>query len=419
MTRTLCTFAAAALLALGGAAVALAGFGTGASVHSVEGQQFSNTVATITSTATPNQRFVEQLYRDLLNRSADQTALDVWTTFLVQGGTRAQVAQNVLQSSEYRTNLVRSVYTTFLRRSASPTDVAAGVAFLSGATDEQFKAVVLGSDEYFQTQGGSTVDGFLNALFNDVLARTIDPTSLAQLSAQIAGGATRQQIAQLVLTSDEARADLVHAWFEQFLHRSPSTQDVQQFVALLAATTDENVIATIVGSDEYFADVPSSFVSATIDWGDGTPASDGTLIGGTVVAGTHTYGDEGVYTFTVTLHDLDGTFTVPGTATITDAPLTATPASFTVAKKNQFTNTVATFVDGNPGATPSDFTATIDWGDGSASNGTVTALAAGGFAVGGTHEYKKKGSYRVAVHVADVGGSTANATGTLTVGGQN
>ena len=57
--------------------------------------------------------------------------------------------------------------------------------------------------------------------------------------------------------------------------------------------------------------------------------------------------------------------------------------------------TVATFTDANPNATVSDFTATITWGDGSTSAGTVVATG-NGFAVNGAHTYADEGSYLAA-----------------------
>ena len=72
--------------------------------------------------------------------------------------------------------------------------------------------------------------------------------------------------------------------------------------------------------------------TATIDWGDGTAPTTGTVSYNSVtkvytVAGSHTYAEEGTYTPTVTVKDnvdVGGTSstTITGTATITDAPLT-------------------------------------------------------------------------------------------------
>src|SRR5262249_48212195 len=68
---------------------------------------------------------------------------------------------------------------------------------------------------------------------------------------------------------------------------------------------------------------------APITWGDGPPATPGTITGGSgsfIVAGTHTYADEGAYTITVTLaDDAPGTAqaTARGTATVAEADVLA------------------------------------------------------------------------------------------------
>src|SRR5204862_2051370 len=63
-----------------------------------------------------------------------------------------------------------------------------------------------------------------------------------------------------------------------------------------------------------------------------------------------------------------------------------------------------------------EFSATINWGDGSTSAGSVSTNGAG-FKVVGSHTYASAGSYAVTVSVTDVGGSTATAQGTAIVTG--
>jgi hypothetical protein len=67
---------------------------------------------------------------------------------------------------------------------------------------------------------------------------------------------------------------------------------------------------------------------------------------------------------------------------------------------------VASFTDADPGGTVSDYAATIDWGDGTTSAGTV-GTAGGGFTVNGSHTYQEDGNYPVVVHIDDAGGSAA------------
>ena len=101
--------------------------------------------------------------------------------------------------------------------------------------------------------------------------------------------------------------------------------------------------------------------STTINWGDGSPVSTGTVTqpGGVgnafTVTGSHQYTEEGTYTVKVNVADDGGsTTTNSGPVTVADAPLTATGLSFV--STNPVSHAVATFTDVNPGATTADFT---------------------------------------------------------------
>ncbi|HEV3387404.1 MAG TPA: hypothetical protein VG057_00235, partial [Solirubrobacteraceae bacterium] len=75
-----------------------------------------------------------------------------------------------------------------------------------------------------------------------------------------------------------------------------------------------------------------------------------------------------------------------------------------------FGGTVANFTDANPTSTTADFTATIEWGDGTpATTGTVSGEG-GSYRVSGSHTYEGTGFFTIKVHIVDDGGSTADAT---------
>jgi hypothetical protein len=182
------------------------------------------------------------------------------------------------------------------------------------------------------------------------------------------------------------------------------------FTGVVATFTDPDTTAT---ASEY---------SATIDWGDLTPPTAGTITGPTggpfSVSGTHTYIEEGTYTITVVITDVDNptnTATAISTAIVADAPLTATCTN--KVSGQMFSGIVASFTDANPFATVADFTATINWGDLTLpTSGTVTANGSGGFDVNGTHIYTSTGPFTVTTTINDVGGSTATASCTFLIG---
>ncbi|MDE2364498.1 MAG: hypothetical protein KGM42_17615, partial [Hyphomicrobiales bacterium] len=76
---------------------------------------------------------------------------------------------------------------------------------------------------------------------------------------------------------------------------------------------------------------------------------------------------------------------------------------------------VGAFTDGAPGDNAGDFTAAIDWGDGTTSAGTVT-YNGGVYSVSSAgHAYAQAGSYVVSVAVRDDGASSATITGAASI----
>ncbi len=156
----------------------------------------------------------------------------------------------------------------------------------------------------------------------------------------------------------------------------------------------------------------ASEFTATVDWGDGsssggtvTKNADGSF---SVSAPGHTYAEEGKDTVKVSVTDAGGSTTSASQdVTVADAALSA--SGKTINSQPSFGGKVASFTDANPNGSVGDFTASIDWGDGSSSAGTVSQNG-GGFDVSGSHTYAQTGPYTVKVHVADKGGSTADAT---------
>ena len=113
-----------------------------------------------------NSGYIIALYQDLLGRSPSTTELHSWLAAMGSGTTRLQVAQNILSSDEYRTDLIQSWYQKYLRRSASVSEVNTWLSvFSSGGTDEQIIATIVGLDEYFNRAGICTV--FLSLIMRE------------------------------------------------------------------------------------------------------------------------------------------------------------------------------------------------------------------------------------------------------------
>jgi hypothetical protein len=196
-------------------------------------------------------------------------------------------------------------------------------------------------------------------------------------------------------------------------------------VSMSAITATEGspfsgTVATVTERD--FASPPS--LTAVVDWGDNSATSAGSVGGSAsananLVSAAHTYLEEspsGGYPTNITVSGSNApTVTASGTATAADAALSATAVAVTGKPKTALTDVpVATFTDADPNGTGTDYSAVIDWGDGTSSAGTISA--GNGFTVSGSHTYASHGTYTTTVTVSDVGGAGSQASGTATIG---
>ena len=105
----------------------------------------------------------------------------------------------------------------------------------------------------------------------------------------------------------------------------------------------------------------------------------------------------------------------PGTGhnlVVTDDFVYAEPTAATNAQPDiaataglRFNGIVATFTDLDPNGIRRNFTATIDWGDGHFTPGSITLNASGGFDVQGGNTYANGGNFPVTVEIVDFEGS--------------
>lgn len=159
-------------------------------------------------------------------------------------------------------------------------------------------------------------------------------------------------------------------------------------------------------------------LSAFITWGDGQ-VSAGTITntGQTTftVSGTHTYAEEGEPVININVLDNEGhSATATSPAVVSDAPLTLT--HFKASSPKALLGSVkATFTDADPGGTLSDYSATINWGDGNTVPVTIVAGKSGTWNISATHTYAQAGKYSVTLTVSDSGGSQVAKKVTITV----
>lgn len=163
----------------------------------------------------------------------------------------------------------------------------------------------------------------------------------------------------------------------------------------------------------------SNPLSAGINWGDGNSSTGSVTLnpdGSYSISGSHTYAEEGSYALSVTVND-SGNLSAKGngSATVADAALTLT--HFAAGQLgHQAAGLSAVFTDADPNGQVSDYTATINWGDGTTATVKVVKNPLGkGFVLAGVHQYAKKGVYTLTLTVSDSGGSQFTKAVTITV----
>jgi hypothetical protein len=144
------------------------------------------------------------------------------------------------------------------------------------------------------------------------------------------------------------------------------------------------------------------------------------------VSGSHTYTQADDYTITVTITDVDTSHDSGGSQATALTPvevdagtMTATGVTASSVEGQTFNGVVASFSDSDPYATPSLFTATIDWGDGTSSSVGSAGISAnnqGGFDVTASHTYTDENTYTATITIYDNDVAGAEVTSSVVVG---
>jgi hypothetical protein len=207
---------------------------------------------------TPNQNYIQEIYRDLFGRLAEPQGRDYWVAELTQGVPRQQVAYQMVKVAsfeEFQQDTVAALYQQYLGRAPDAGGRTYWTAYLyDGGTIEGMSQDLVSSPEYWQARGRGKVDGFLIALFRDALGRQIEPAAVTYFAGKMANGASAADVADAIFSSDEYHRLRVDALVEQFLDRRADSGALAYFAGELDnGNTDEFVIAQLISSDEYYA----------------------------------------------------------------------------------------------------------------------------------------------------------------------
>ncbi len=229
--------------------------------------------------------FITRLYDDVLRH--DPTPIEIATALQVMAGgtdtSRTQLVEDVVLSPEARAIRVDQAFHALLKIYPNAADLALWVNRLSGPgapgiSSNVMVAEIAGSATYYALVGGTAAD-FMSQLFEDLLNRAPTPddlTTYAGAMKEIQGGeaAARVAVAADVLSGAEFRADEVRSFFANYMHATcrelvagectstlaaPTTTELSAaLTSLSTGMSEEDIIAGILGSDQFYADQGST-----------------------------------------------------------------------------------------------------------------------------------------------------------------
>jgi hypothetical protein len=118
--------------------------------------------------------WLQDVYHDMLGRSASAAEVSSWASALAHGMSREAVAHDIATSAECETTRIVNDYQKYLGRTPGANEATAWLsAFQHGLANEDVVAGFVGSGEYYSRTGGSGNSArWLTRAYQDILGRT-------------------------------------------------------------------------------------------------------------------------------------------------------------------------------------------------------------------------------------------------------
>ncbi|HVX62165.1 MAG TPA: DUF4214 domain-containing protein, partial [Pirellulales bacterium] len=199
----------------------------------------------------------------VLNRDPDSGGLKYWIHDFVNGGKTGDIAAGFFESDELLNQIITDYYQQYLQR----TPDANGLAYWrqvwhKTGGPESIKAGFADSPEFYASAGG-TPEAWITQLYLRILDRDPDPQGkqywLDYLTSHGNTASARKHIALGFFTSLEAYKGDVTGWFEEYLQRPPTTEELNQYAQeMRAGKTDRDIEQEITNLPEYGQNPPAA-----------------------------------------------------------------------------------------------------------------------------------------------------------------
>jgi len=179
--------------------------------------------------------------------------LAYWQSQLADGLARGDLATALTHSAEYFANIITPDYEKFLWRAADTQGLNYWIGLMQqGLSDQQLAAGFAASAEFYASSGGADA-GWISALYQSLLNRTVDVQGSVYWLSQLAGGVNRQTVADRFTNSSEHTTNQLSDDYFNLLGRAPSITELGYWLnAMQHGASNEQVLAAFVASPEYY-----------------------------------------------------------------------------------------------------------------------------------------------------------------------
>lgn len=202
-------------------------------------------------------RWVERMYKEVLLRPSLPSEKEVmfWVGNLDKGQSRLSIAQNFVTSVERRSRIINDLYNAYLGRNVDSGGLAYWLSvWAANNGPEKVQAGIIGSLEYFVKSGATPANPapWVKALYKNLLNRDPSASELADWTAIVLKGASREQVVIGFVTSDEYRLNLIGSFYTTFLKRTIDAGGAQFWLQQMKnGLSQETILSGILASEEY------------------------------------------------------------------------------------------------------------------------------------------------------------------------
>ncbi|MDZ4780852.1 MAG: DUF4214 domain-containing protein, partial [Planctomycetia bacterium] len=196
---------------------------------------------------------VSKLYQQVLGRAPEPAGLDYWVARINAGESYGTVASGIFESAERLDPIIRQYYRDYLLREAEQAGVNyyRAVWQADGGPDNVV-ANIIASAEFFASAGGTNTL-WVTELYRRLLGREPDAAGLDYWTTRLSSGQlSRQQVVFGFTRSDENFRNLITGWYQQYLGRTPTAEELNTRVDRMRnGATQRTIQIELIDSPEY------------------------------------------------------------------------------------------------------------------------------------------------------------------------